>query len=460
MGACTRAGGRQPTLKPRGKVHRGFLRRVRFGMSAQEAPTISPEVDKQLTGDEEVDSMSRGGAQEAEPMSATKAARDLLGNVVGAGAKEQAVYSVSLQYNKMLSIGSGLFQQGGRPWWTPLKIPGSNLTIVLGALPLMDEGHRETLTRATMSSNGFNKVTAVLTLNKAFELEPSVVATPVSPQDWKDVGVAQLHQTVEDFTKPSMQQFDQCCRFIDEHATESSTVYVHCKAGRGRSGAVVCCYLVHRGMGPDAALEYVKERRPHVSANAKQVAIISEFAQYRRTAVSAPAIRIPRPSPATKPPPAAEEPSCECYKQKPTLGTWPQRYIRIKDKSLLVYDSKKGYLEVAMLLDYTSDVSASHPAAPDSSAGSRGSSVPDLSGCTVTPGIEKFTFGGAYFKMSIQHADWQARGWHDPEAHFCFQAEYDRDRFVDAVTNLAAGRKWHESATGTQVAFLEPEPEM
>ena len=50
------------------------------------------------------------------------------------------------------------------------------LVLVLGALPLKDEAHLETLTQATLASNGFNRVTAVLTLNKPFELEPSMAA--------------------------------------------------------------------------------------------------------------------------------------------------------------------------------------------------------------------------------------------------------------------------------------------
>ena len=132
-----------------------------------------------------------------------------------------------------------------------------------GALPLSEEKHLETLTGATVAKNGFHKVTAVLTLNKAFELQPSMFNTPVSSQDWEAAGVKQLILPVEDFTRPSMSQYTQCCAFIDEHSTAHSTVYAHCKAGRGRSCSVVCCYLVHRGMSRTPHPPTPRARRSH-----------------------------------------------------------------------------------------------------------------------------------------------------------------------------------------------------
>ena len=46
---------------------------------------------------------------------------------------------------------------------------------------------------------------------------------------------------------------------------------------------------------------------------------------------------------------------------------------------------------------------------------------------------------GDYFKMTISKPDLEPPA--GPEAHFCFQAEYDRNRFYAAATNLAAGRR-------------------
>ena len=42
-------------------------------------------------------------------------------------------------------------------------------------------------------------------------------------------------------------------------------MYVHCKAGRGRSTSLVLCYLVkHHRMAPSAALEQIRSKRQQV----------------------------------------------------------------------------------------------------------------------------------------------------------------------------------------------------
>jgi atypical dual specificity phosphatase len=449
-------------------------------------PTMEEAVDRRLSAGEEE-------AQEQQMAAAAAAAADeapakaAAGDDAGGTAKEHAIYAVSLQFNKALSLAGGLFTQGGRPWWTPIPIPRTraqeeegtssaadgSLVLVLGALPLRDEAHLETLTQATVASNGFNRVTAVLTLNKPFELEPSMIATPVSPNDWKAAKVTQMHMQVQDFQKPSPQQFDECCAFLDEQLKPDSTVYVHCKAGRGRSCAVVCCYLVHRGMTAHDAMEYVKHHRPHVSMGSSQAESVNGFEEYRRArdrtggAVAQPHTTQPdgaedddtaaatAVASSSKLPPdhhntgKQQEPSCECLKQKPTLRTWPTRFVQIRDMSLLVYDSKETFLHNPSVLRHDGDRMTS-------TDNVRNSTVKDLTGCTVTSGEEKFTFGGTYYKMTLRNDDWEHPV--GPETSFCFQARYDRDRFVAAVTNIAAGRAW-DDLQGAPSTSHEPEPE-
>ena len=48
--------------------------------------------------------------------------------------------------------------------------------------------------------------------------------------------------------------------YLDRALSAGHCVYVHCRAGVGRTGTVLGCYLVHRGMSPDKALEYLNER--------------------------------------------------------------------------------------------------------------------------------------------------------------------------------------------------------
>jgi hypothetical protein len=81
----------------------------------------------------------------------------------------------------------------------------------------------------------------------------------------------------------------------------------------------------------------------------------------------------------------------------------------------------------------------------------RATSITDLTGCKIVKGKENFTFGGDYFKLSVyspNHETLVASGGKynpdlpgfndrkDKEAFFCFQAEYDCERFLAAVSDL------------------------
>lgn len=82
-------------------------------------------------------------------------------------------------------------------------------------------------------------------------------------------GLRQLHLPTIDYDIPRLHHCLAGARFIRDHAAVGASTYVHCKAGRGRSHAVVLCYLVlYAGMTPDAAEAAVRRVRPHVSSRA------------------------------------------------------------------------------------------------------------------------------------------------------------------------------------------------
>ena len=340
--------------------------------------------------------------------------------------------------------------EGGRPWWTPLVLPYG--TIVLGALPLSPEGHLETLTEATEAANGFSRVRAVLTLNKAYELQPTYLNTPVSSAQWAAKGVEQMIFPVEDFNRPTPEQFDEACAFLDQHMALGNTVYVHCKAGRGRSCAVVCCYLVHRGMTAEQAMAFVKEHRPHVSLGESQQAAVKAFEDHHRSgADSVPAIAEREAGGDEE-----DEPTAIALKQKPRFTAyWPTRFIAIRDQRLLVFDNKD-------MFDAWAQGTNEELERADTE---RTTSIESLMDCEFTEGEEKFTLHGIYFKLTVKSKC--PRGFNDRgdiEANFAFQAKYDRDRFLRACRNISEGRKWNAprpEPEGNGVvadADLEPEP--
>lgn len=66
---------------------------------------------------------------------------------------------------------------------------------------------------------------------------------------------------IRDFSIPSEIELTRILDQIDAWLAEGRNVYVHCWGGIGRTGTVVGCYLVRRGMKPEAALRYIAQLR-------------------------------------------------------------------------------------------------------------------------------------------------------------------------------------------------------
>lgn len=64
---------------------------------------------------------------------------------------------------------------------------------------------------------------------------------------------------IEDLTAPSEDEMAAILDDIDEALARGHTVYVHCWGGAGRTGAVIGCFLVRRGLSDDAALARLRE---------------------------------------------------------------------------------------------------------------------------------------------------------------------------------------------------------
>ena len=57
--------------------------------------------------------------------------------------------------------------------------------------------------------------------------------------------MTQLQLATIDFNNaPSQEMLRKGVEFIEEINVKKSSVYVHCKAGRGRSTTLVACYLI------------------------------------------------------------------------------------------------------------------------------------------------------------------------------------------------------------------------
>ena len=168
-------------------------------------------------------------------------------------------YESSLVYTQFTSTG----------WWT--KIEPYNL--YLGALPLKNKGHLDQILELG--------VTRVLSLVEDFELEDGWLNRPVKSQDWIDRSLEVKHIPAEDFLPVKAHEIAEGIEYLAQMLDEGHTVYVHCKAGRGRSATIVIAYLMqYQGISLEEAIAFVKEQRPQINLNPSQrQAILDYFGQ-------------------------------------------------------------------------------------------------------------------------------------------------------------------------------------
>ena len=66
-------------------------------------------------------------------------------------------------------------------------------------------------------------------------------------QEWARNGVQHHWFSTIDFQPPTLPVIWQGLRVIDQFKAKKQCVYVHCKAGKGRSAVVTTCYLMKVG---------------------------------------------------------------------------------------------------------------------------------------------------------------------------------------------------------------------
>ena len=99
--------------------------------------------------------------------------------------------------------------------------------------------------------------------------------------EWEKLGVEFLQlPTTDIFEAPSNEKLKRGVDFIYKISKEhpSSSIYIHCKAGRTRSATLVGCYLIQQyGMTPEEAVNLIKEKRPHIWLGTKQWEAIRNY---------------------------------------------------------------------------------------------------------------------------------------------------------------------------------------
>lgn len=141
-----------------------------------------------------------------------------------------------------------------RRWWDRV-----DEAIVLGALPLWWQ-----LDKLQKQEN----VVGVVNCTDEFGGYPKL---------YKAKNLRQLLIPTLDFASPSVAQLEEALRFIRE-CVPNGSVYVHCKAGRGRAATVAAAWLIMEyKLSAEDAQRRLKSVRPQVSSSLYKRPTLLEF---------------------------------------------------------------------------------------------------------------------------------------------------------------------------------------
>jgi atypical dual specificity phosphatase len=102
-------------------------------------------------------------------------------------------------------------------------------------------------------------------------------------RDWvNEAGMMQVHIPVIDMEAPTQEQLDRCLSAIARANDRQIGVVVHCAAGMGRTGVVLACYFVHKGLSAQNAIARVRRMRPGSIETDEQADAVEEFARRRK----------------------------------------------------------------------------------------------------------------------------------------------------------------------------------
>jgi atypical dual specificity phosphatase len=114
------------------------------------------------------------------------------------------------------------------------------------------------------------------------ELGVSVVVNltekAVYPYELEALGLRSVHFPIPDMGVPEFQPSLDLCRRISSWIDLGQCTVLHCRAGLGRTGTMIACVLVYRGMGAIHAIEMVRKINPRYIQTDEQLAFVEQFA--------------------------------------------------------------------------------------------------------------------------------------------------------------------------------------
>lgn len=162
--------------------------------------------------------------------------------------RKVVVYHCSLFFNVAMNTILPRFWK----WWSVIDDQ-----ILLGAIPLRNKGDLASLKKIG--------VTHVLSKVEDFEYQNGIFTRPLQKKDWTESNVYLRRSPTVDGCHINVDQLYLDIAWMKCRIDEGKKVYVHCKAGRGRSAAtVIMYYMVYHKMTFQQAFNFVKSKRCQV----------------------------------------------------------------------------------------------------------------------------------------------------------------------------------------------------
>lgn len=117
---------------------------------------------------------------------------------------------------------------------------------------------------------------------QGIDLLISLTEDPPNPRWVNDAGLLPLHVPVIDMEPPTQEQLDRCVTSILKANERNMGVAVHCGAGQGRTGVILACYFVVKGLTAVNAIARVRRLRPGSIETDEQEQAVKDFSERQR----------------------------------------------------------------------------------------------------------------------------------------------------------------------------------
>lgn len=107
------------------------------------------------------------------------------------------------------------------------------------------------------------------------------------PKDSSTIStISYLHVPVEDYKAPTMDQIKSTVSYIEnEVSSNRGSIFVHCAAGKGRTGTILAAYLLKKDrLSAEATLRRLRSLRPGSIQTQVQEQALYQYADYLRNA--------------------------------------------------------------------------------------------------------------------------------------------------------------------------------